>query len=69
MKRITFFMMLSFLCVASHAQVNPKMSALFDQLSELGAYHEVVKSRSPHLPAHLTYRTNLYMYEVMPDEE
>ena len=69
MKRITFFLMLASLCVASQAQVNPKMSALFDQLTELGAYHEVVKFRSPHLPAHLTYRTNLYMYEVMPDEE
>ena len=69
MKRITFFLMLASLCVASQAQVNPKMSALFDQLTELGAYHEVVKSGSPHLPAHLTYRTNLYMYEVMPDEE
>ena len=69
MKRITFFLTLAFLCVASQAQVNPKMSALFDQLTELGAYHEVVKFRSPHSLAHLTYRTNLYMYEVMPDEE
>lgn len=54
--------MLVFFCVVSQAQVNPKMSALFDQLTELEAPLRIVKARSPHFPARMIYYSQLYMY-------
>lgn len=60
MKRIILLLMLTPLCAASQAQVNPKIQKLFDKLTELGERTDVIKSGGKHQPTRLQYSATLY---------
>lgn len=60
MKRIILLLMLTPLCAASQAQVNPKIQKLFDKLTELGERTNVIKSGGRHQPTRLQYSATLY---------
>ena len=53
-------MMLALICVASHAQVNPKMQQLFDKLTELDEAPRILKSGGKDRPVRFDYSVHLY---------
>lgn len=64
MKRTILLLMLTSLCAASQAQVNPKIQKLFDRLTELSLEWidkpNFIKTGGKHQPTRLLYSSSLY---------
>ena len=65
MKRIILLLMLTPLCAASQAQVNPKIQQLFDKLTELGERTNIIKSGGKHQPTRLQCSVDWYYSKNM----
>ncbi|MBO4550973.1 MAG: hypothetical protein J5733_09605 [Bacteroidaceae bacterium] len=60
MKRTAISLMLAICCAASFAQVNPRMSELFDLLAASGNAPHICKTGGRNDPTRLTYLVHLY---------
>lgn len=60
MKKSILFMMLAPLCTVSHAQINPKMSALFDKLASKDRAPIIIKTGGQGNPTRMSYSVHLY---------